>query len=329
MKNIQKRLRAFVASAMMLCAILPSFAYSFEVGGIYYNTTGEAEVEVTSGSTEYTGDVVIPSSVSYSGTTYSVTAIGEDAFEDCSGLTSVTIPNSVTRIGTDAFYGCSELKKVHINDLSAWCKIDFTDWVSNPTYYAQKLYLNGKEITNLVIPDDITVIKPYVFWGCSGLTSVNIHNSVTEIGKFAFYYCSGLTSVDIPNSVTTIGHSAFADCTGLTSVTIPNSVTSIGDGAFYNCRGLTSVTIPNSVTSIGDGAFSGCTSLTSVTSLADVPPTCGEEVFLKVDTENCPLYVPIGSKDAYSNADTWKNFRNIVEFNASSSIKNILSNQDN
>jgi hypothetical protein len=110
-------------------------------------------------------------------------------------------------------------------------------------------------------------------------------------------------------------------------VTIPNSVTTIGDFAFYNCTGLTNVTIGNSVTGIGWFAFHGCTGLTSVTSLADVPPTCGEDVFLNVDTENCPLYVPIGSKDAYSNADTWKDFIHIVEMSAG--IDDIVSDQGN
>jgi hypothetical protein len=190
-----------------------------------------------------------------------VTSIGNDAFDRCSGLTSIEIPNSVTSIGQCAFSGCRGLTSVHISDLEAWCKISFS---SNPFSSAHHLFLNGAEITNLVIPNSVRYIGEYAFSGCSGLTSVTIGNSVTSIGKGAFSGCSGLTSITIPNSVTSIGEMAFYGCTGLTSITIPSSVTSIGEMAFSGCTGLTSITIPSSVTSI-DGAFSGCTGLTSIT----------------------------------------------------------------
>ena len=174
----------------------------------------------------------------------------------------VEISDGVTSIGKYAFYNCSGLTSVHITDIAAWCKIKFND---NPLLYAHHLFMNGNEITNLVIPNSVTSIGSSAFEGCSGLTSVTIPNSVTSIGDYAFEDCSGLTSVTIPNSVTSIGRCAFYSCSGLTSVTIPNSVTSIGSYAFYNCSGLTSVTIPNSVTSIGSSVFSGCSGLTSVT----------------------------------------------------------------
>jgi len=191
----------------------------------------------------------------------SVTSIGECAFCDCSGLTSITIPNSVTSIGEQAFNGCYGLTSVHITDIAAWCKIKFS---YNPLYYAHHLFMDGKEITDLVIPNSVTSIGNYAFDGCSSLTSITIPNSVTYIGEGAFSGCSGLTSVTIPNSVTSIGGYAFQSCSGLTSIEIPNSVTSIGSYAFYECSDLTSITIGNSVTSIGSSAFSGCKGLTSV-----------------------------------------------------------------
>jgi BspA type Leucine rich repeat region (6 copies) len=120
-------------------------------------------------------------------------------------------------------------------------------------------------VTRITIPNCITSISQYAFYGCNALNNVTIGNSVTSIGYGAFQSCTGLTSITIPNSVTSIGYSAFSGCTGLTSITIPNSVTSIGDYAFSGCAGLTSITIPNSVTSVGQSAFLGCTSLNSVT----------------------------------------------------------------
>ena len=215
----------------------------------------------------------------------SVTSIGSSAFEYCSGLTSVTIPNSVTSIGQWAFQSCNVLTSVHITDLEAWCKIHIG---SDPFSCAHHLFLNGEEITNLIIPSSVTSINSSAFSGCSGLTSVTIPSSVTSINSSAFSGCSGLTSVTIPSSVTSIGYNAFSgctelisinipnsvkridsfafsECTGLTSFEIPNRVTSINEFTFQGCSGLKTLTIPQSVTSIGSAAFSGCSGLTTIT----------------------------------------------------------------
>ena len=228
----------------------------------------------------------------------SVTSIGDYAFSNCSGLTSVTIPNSVTTIGYEAFAGCSGLTSVTIGN--------------SVTSIGEYAFVGCSGLTSVTIPNSVTNIGSGAFRNCSGLTSVTIPNSVTKIGSYVFYgtawydnqpdglvyagkvaykykgsmpegtsmiiadgtlgiagsafsYCRGMISVTIPNSVTNIGSGAFRNCSGLASVTIGNSVTSIGDEAFYNCSGLTSVTIPNSVTNIGSGAFRNCSGLTSVT----------------------------------------------------------------
>ncbi len=354
MNKLNKFSKVILTIVMVLCVALPTLAHNFEVNGIYYNYLNKTAktVEVTyrgysydSYSNEYTGALAIPSSVTYNSTTYSITSIGNDAFRgctgltsvtignsvtsignyafrDCSGLTSVTIPNSVTTIGSNAFWDCTGLTEVNITDLSAWCKIDF-GYNANPLYYAKKLKLNGTEIKDLVIPNDITEIKNYAFYNCRGLTSVTLGNSVTSIGEDAFQNCSGLTSVTLGNSVTSIGSSAFSSCTGLTSITIPNSVTTIGNYAFYNCSGLTSITIPNSVTSIGGCAFLYCTGLTSVT-IPNSVTSIGEYAFnycdgltsVNFNAENC---TSMGS----SSYPVFEGCPNLKTINIGNSVKTI------
>ncbi|MBQ6078832.1 MAG: leucine-rich repeat protein [Muribaculaceae bacterium] len=269
--------------------------YDFEEGGIYYKIVdNEAYVtyqNVTYVShdpdiytSDYTGDVVIPSTVTHNGQTYTVTCINSHAFEGCWALTGVTIPNSVTTISfdafknctglasieipssvttiySDAFLGCTGLTRVEITDLVAWCNISYGGIGTNPLYYAHHLYLDGYEVTDLSIPDAVTSIGQSAFFGCTGLKTVEIPNSVTTIGRYAFYQCTGLTRATVGNAVTTIEEAAFYGCTALDSVSLGNSVESFGINAFYGCTALTGIVIPNSVTSIGVGSFWGCTSL--------------------------------------------------------------------
>ncbi|MBR4553602.1 MAG: leucine-rich repeat protein [Bacteroidaceae bacterium] len=266
-------------------------ASDYEENGIRYtidNSTKSASVTRYNSSViaQNEGIVNIPETISFNGRTYSVTnikyrafkycesltsvtignsvtSIESEAFSDCTGLTSITIGNSVTSIGQKAFDYCRSLNNVHITDLASWCKISFAG--ADTFYRSYKLYLNGKELTDLIIPESITTIGERAFYRCTSLTSITIPSTVTSIGNYAFSGCTGLTSITIPSSVTSIGESAFYNCTRLTSITIPSSLTSIGWSAFYGCTGLTSITIGNSVTSIGGSAFYGCTGLTSIT----------------------------------------------------------------
>ena len=213
-----------------------------------------------------------------------LTSIGKLAFSCCSGLTSVTIPNSVESIGEEAFSGCSGLTSVTIPN--------------SVTSIGQFVFFGCSGLTSVTIPNSVTSIEDGAFAGCSGLTSVTIPNSVTSIGQYAFSDCYRLTSVTIPNSVTSIGKSAFRYCINMTSVTIPNSVTSIGNQAFNGCSGLTSVTIPNSVTTIGALAFNKCSGLTSVISEIENPFVFGSSAFSDI-ASTCTLTVPAGTRDAY------------------------------
>jgi len=320
--NTKQTIRTTALLACLLIGLSAS-AYDFMVDGLCYKIISDSScVTVTYQHysppyyTDLTGDLVIPKTVTYNGTTYPVTAIGESSFQNCRGLTSVTIPNSVTYIARYAFLGCSGL--------------------------------SGE----LTIPNSVTSIYEWTFSGCSGLTSVTIPNSVTSIGRSAFEGCSGLTSVTIPNSVKSIGLSAFKNCTGLTSVNIsdlsswysisfeysvsnplvyahhlflngnevkdliiPESVTSIGNYTFSGCSGLTSVTIPNSVMSIGTKAFYGCSGLADIYSEISNPTTRTTEsnAFEGVPYTTCKLHTPADTKHMYQVTTPWNNFENIIE----------------
>ena len=271
---------------LALVATTALWAEDFSVDGIYYNILADKtnEVEVTYGSSGYTGPVTIPSTVTYNGVIYSVTSIGNWAFIDCSSLTSITIPNSVTSIGDDAFYSCSGLTSITIPN--------------SVTSIGDDAFYSCSGLTSITIPESVTSIGYGAFIGCSSVTSIfwnakdyidlsgwnytdenylPFYDIRSQITSFVFgnnveyipiklcYGMENITSIRIPNSVVTIGESAFSNCYDLTFVTIDIGVASIGDCAFERCFGLTSITIPNSVTSIGDWAFAYCEGLTSIT----------------------------------------------------------------
>ena len=194
-----------------------------------------------------------------------VTGIGEYAFYGCVKMTDITIADSVTWCGFYAFEKCSSLTSVYITDVAVWLNLDNQSSLLTGNELEKKLYLDGKLITQLVIPEGVTEIVWYAFYNCSSLKSVTIPDSVTYIDDSAFLGCTSLKSVTIPDSVTYIDDSAFSGCTSLKSVTIPDSVTYIGEDAFSSCSSLESVTIPDSVTYIRDDTFEYCSSLKHVT----------------------------------------------------------------
>ena len=250
----------------------------FMSGGIKYgvSTLSQGNIAVVVAGGDYTGDIAIPATVENGRITYTVTAIGDGAFANCSDLASVDIPDGVTSIGAYAFTFCSSLASVNI-------------------------------------PDGVVSISEGVFNCCSSLASIDIPDGVTSIGDDAFFNCNTLESVTLGSGLEAIGRGAFSDCSDLVSVDIPDGVTSIGDYAFYECSGLESVTLGSGLETIVDYAFYGCRSLAEINSLATLPPVCGAYSFYGVDKTACTLNVPEGTADDYRAANEWKEFFNIVE----------------
>ena len=204
----------------------------------------------------------------------SVTTIGSYAFRDCSGLTSITIPNSVTSIGSSAFFGCSSLTKAEFASIESLCKISFNGATSNPLSCAKHLYIGGQEVKDVVIP-----------------------NSVTSIGNYAFDGCSGLTSVTIPNSVTSIGYSAFYECSGLTSVTcLAEEVPGTGSNVFYYVpRSTATLYVPE----ISVNAYKSAAQWKEFGNIVGIDPTAVEELKSKKTlkaNEDAPIFDLMGRR---------------------------------
>ena len=249
------RKKLFTLLFAIVASVGTMFSEIVQIGNLRYGLDRDNYIAIVV-SGNYSGSISIPASVIYKfpndsvTRTYRVTSITSCAFENCTGLTSVTIPNSVTSIGVRAFSGCSSLTSVTIGN--------------SVTNIGESAFYDCSSLTSVTIPNSVTNIGESAFSGCSSLTSIDIPNSVISIGNGAFSRCTNLTSVTIGNSVTSIGNKTFIDCSSLTSVTIGNSVESIGAYAFFHCHGLTSINFPNSVTSIGDYAFWDCSNLVSV-----------------------------------------------------------------
>ena len=224
----------------------------------------------------------------------SVTSIGANAFQNCYSLTTFTIPDSVTSIGNYAFSSCYSLTNIIIpNGVTS---------IGNSTFdYCHSL-------TNIIIPNGVISIGQSTFSSCYSLTSITIPDSVTSIGIVAFAKCYSLTSLTIPNDVTSIGNNAFASCYSLTSITIPDSVTSIGNYAFQSCHFLTSITIPDSVTSIGNYAFQNCYGMVEYHLKPTTPPTLSNTNAFSGISDDCIIYVPQGSLEAYQTATNWATY---------------------
>ena len=255
-----------------------------------------------------TGDLIIPGSIFYDSVNWeidyikskafmyclgltsvvisdSITSIGAFAFANCGGLTSVVIGDGVTSIGNGAFSECSSLTSTIYNGtIAQWCNISFGNCTSNPISHSHNLTIGGTIITNLVIPDSVTEIKPY-----------------------AFYNCSNLRSLKTPDCVTNIGVSAFLGCDHLTNITLGSGLQTIGENAFRGCDHLTNITLGSGLQTIGENAFGGCTQVVRIKSYSTEAPTVQSNTFSDL-SDNVIVNVPCGSGSIYENAAYWFRF---------------------
>ena len=250
----------------------------------------------------------------------SVKSIGEESFKNCYNLTSINLPASIERIGVCAFFNCTHLVNIILpNGLTSisnetFCGCSGLSSISIPnsvTSIGDSAFSGCHSLTNIVLPKGLTTIGERAFSYCTNLTSIELPNGLTNLVSDLFRGCSNLVSVTIPSSVTIIGDEVFFECSNLSSISLPTGLTSIGNGAFYACNSLTDITIPETISRIWWGAFEDCSTLSSITILATNPPTLFSGAFF--NTNDCPIYVPAGSVNAYKDAEEWSSYANRIQ----------------
>ena len=309
---------------MLLLPIMAS-AETVEIDGIFYNLVSKAkEAEVTKRANGYySGAISIPRTVYYGGVTYTVSRIGDDAFNLCNDLTSVSLTENITSIGQMAFCGCTSLRSMAIPN--------------NVNVIGFAAFKDCSNLSNVNIPNSLTIIDGYTFRNCKNLASLTIPNSVKEIGCCAFEGCSSITSVTIPDNVISLGRiensilagSTFKDCTSLQSVIIGNGVNIIHQYSFSGCNSLKTVTVGRNIKRIGIFAFEKCSNLESFYCSADILTnseldsnglfTYGN-AFEGSYTNYATLHVPTSAINSYMATEPWSGFGNIVGFNSGNKL---------
>lgn len=258
--------------------------------------------------------------------TNGLTSIGEMAFNNCSNLSSISFPGTLTSIGSSAFSGCSNLRflftPASLTSIGSFAfshceNLSYVNFSEGLSIIGDSAFSYCSNINNIVLPNGLTSIGSGAFYWCKGLKSIVIPDSVTSIGNMAFSICTSLSSVTLPKGLTTIEESVFYYCTALSDITIPDSVTRIGNYAFEYCSyGLTEITIPESVMSIGEAAFNNCWYLAVMIVLPQTPPAGGARMLDSSD--NCTIFVPVGSVDAYRSAPYWSDYSDRIRANGTS-----------
>lgn len=329
-----KKLLLFLVT--MLMPIMAS-AYDFEVDGICYTITsiGDLTVEVANSSntetksSNYEGDIIIPSSIVYNNVTFSVTGVGMAAFgyyekrpgsESFGGtdkITSVSLPSTIKYLGTYSFIGCMSLKKIELPDnlttigYSAFWDCENLEEVlmgDKVEIISNNCFERCSSLKKIEIPKSVIEIRSEAFSGCKNLIEVNIPFGITTLPYNLFRNCSSLKTIMIPSSVTKIDYNAFEGCSSFTQIDIPEGVNSIGKYAFKDCTSLKEVILPSTLSSLQIGCFEGCNNLTDIKSKIRNPYDIDESNFPNLTYMFGNLYVPETSVSAYKATVPWNQF---------------------
>ena len=335
MKTDRTGLKVFLLS--LFATLLPLWASAqtkVEIDGIWYNLVSKAKTaEVTSNPnwlTKYSGDITIPATVIYEDVEYDVMIIGT-AFQDCDRLTSVNLPQSITKIERWAFSNCISLSAITIpesvTNIASTAFINCSNLTAINVAKGNTIYDSRNDCNAIIetssnilitgcatttIPNGVTRIGDYAFYGQSRLTDITIPESVTNIRKYAFADCSNLANITIPEQVTEIGEYIFSNCTALTAIIIPEGVTSIEGWSFCGCSNLKTIVLPKSLKRTGLSAFAECSELTDMYCYAESVPSAYYDVFEGSYPEYATLHVPASALENYKSANYWSSFGTIV-----------------
>ena len=302
-------MKKFLLTIVAILLPIVASADAVVIDGIYYNLDSENRVaEVTSGPKRYSGSIVIPSSITYNGSQYSVTSIAYEAFTGCSDLTSVILPNSVTSIGSYAFNGCNNLTNIKLSD-------NLNDIYPNT-------FDRCSSLTSIIIPKKVTKISDAAFYKCSSLSSITILGSPTfYYGNFQVHYNSAFVECPL-REVIIDGEKAsmsFKNIISIEKVILKDNVKVVNESVFEGCKGITHITLGSYIENIESKAFAGLEKLEEVTCYSKNVPNTNRTVFENSYVDYATLYVPEESIGAYKNTAPWSGFKQILP------IKNTLS----
>ncbi len=302
-------------SVLVLCSALllgfsDALADSFVVGNVTYTIVSTSTVTAGKGADAYDGSLVISSSVSEpgGGASYQVVGITAKGFENCDGLSAVSLPEGLTTIGDYAFHGCSGLESVSlpstVKSIGASAFYDCTSLnsvviPSSVTSVGDYAFSGCRSLGSIVVEEGVTALGNYCFQSCRGLMTVNLPSSLKSVSEKCFSLCESLTAIDIPQGVEAVEAQAFEGDSALVSVSLPEGVETIGVSAFANCVSLPSVEIPASVSVIKTKAFYGCSALASVKALCEQAVKPWEDAFTGLPA-SAVLTIPAGRKEDFS-----------------------------